>query len=178
MFCVMSVVGHWIEIGYCTFMDWAFDIVADDSGVWGNPFAPFPIYGIASVCCLLFLVPLRNRLIEKTDSWGKSIFLFFIIAVLFCLFMELGMGLLLNQPDPQTGKYPLWDNSVLPGNILGQAWIVNDVALGVLATFFTWVLIPIFTWVANKLNRYDQRVANILAVVIVVVFLALCQLLN
>ncbi len=178
MFCIMSVVGHWIEIGYCTFMDWAFDIVEEDSGVWSNPMAPFPVYGVACVCCQLFLVPLRNRLIEKYDSWFKSIMIFFLISILFCLGMELGMGLLLNQPDPTTGEYPLWDNSVLPGNILGQAWIVNDVALGVLATLFTWVAIPILTWTGNRLNRYNQTVANVASAAIFVAFLFLCQLLN
>ena len=29
------------------------------------------------------------------------------------------MGFLLNQPDA-AGNYPLWDNSQLPGNILGR----------------------------------------------------------
>lgn len=170
MFCVMSIVGHWIEIVYCTFMDAAFGIVEEDFGVWANPMSPFPVYGVASLCCFFFLVPLRNRLIEKTDSWSKSVLAFFGIAVLFCLVMELGMGLLFNQPDPVTGEYPLWDNSQLPLSILDQAWLVNDIALGVLATFFTWVAIPLFVWGFNKLNSKRQLVANCVSAAIVIAF--------
>ena len=170
MFCVMSIVGHWIEIVYCTFMDAAFGIVEDDFGVWSNPMSPFPVYGVASLLCFFFLVPLRNRLIEKTDSWSKSLLAFFAIAVLFCLVMELGMGLIFNQPDPVTGEYPLWNNSQLPLSILDQAWLVNDLALGILATFFTWVAIPLFVWGFNKLNRQSQVVANIVSGVVIVIF--------
>ena len=173
MFCVMSIVGHWIEIVYCTFMDAAFGIVEEDFGVWANPMSPFPVYGVASLCCFFFLVPLRNRLIEKTDSWSKSVLAFFAIAVLFCLVMELGMGLLFNQPDPVTGEYPLWDNSQLPLSILDQAWLVNDIALGVLATFFTWVAIPLFVWGFNKLNSKRQLVANCVSAAIVIAFVLL-----
>lgn len=173
MFCVMSVVGHWIEIVYCTFMDATFGIVEDDFGVWENPMSPFPVYGLASLLCFFFLAPLRNRLIEKTDSWTKSIFTFFIVAVVFCLAMELCMGLIFNQPDPATGEYPLWDNSQLPLSIFGQAWLVNDVALGSLATFFTWVAIPSFVLVFNKLNNQSQILANCVSGVIIFIFVLL-----
>ena len=36
-FCVFCLVGHWLEIPYCMFMDWAFHVVADDYDVWTDP---------------------------------------------------------------------------------------------------------------------------------------------
>ena len=56
--------------------------------------------------------------------------------------MELAMAFLLNQPDA-ADNYPLWDNSQLPGNILGQAWIVNDIGLGAVAMLYTWAIYPL-----------------------------------
>ena len=80
------------------------------------------------------------------------------------------MGLMLNQPDA-AGNYPLWDNSQLPGNILGQAWIVNDVGLGAVAMLYTWVVYPLMQ---KALSRVPIRVMNVAAAVIVVGFVALC----
>ena len=39
-FCVFSVVGHWLEIPYCLFMD-QFGIVDEDTLVFADPFYPF-----------------------------------------------------------------------------------------------------------------------------------------
>ena len=133
-FCVFSIVGHWIEIPYCLFNDWAFGIVDDNSLVFTRPFYPFLVYGIASVLGALLLVPQRDWLIDHYQPKWRAVVRFFIVAVLGSMAGELIMGLLLNQPDPATGVYPLWDNSQLPGNILGQAWLVNDVLLGGLVT--------------------------------------------
>lgn len=49
-FCVFSLVGHWLEIIYCTFMD-LFGIVDEDSLVWDDPFYPFLVYGVGCVVC-------------------------------------------------------------------------------------------------------------------------------
>ena len=48
--CVFSLVGHWLEIIYCTFMD-LFGIVDEDSLVWNDPFYPFLVYGVGCVVC-------------------------------------------------------------------------------------------------------------------------------
>ena len=51
-FCVFSVVGHWMEIAYCLFMDVCFGIVDDDSLVWDDPLYPFLAYGVGVVVCV------------------------------------------------------------------------------------------------------------------------------
>ena len=84
--------------------------------------------------------------------------------------MELGMGLLLNQPDA-AGVYPLWDNSQLPLNILGQAWLVNDLVLGAVAMLYTWFIYP---WCEKMLAHVPRRTMNVVAIAIVLAFVVLC----
>ena len=47
-FCVFSVLGHWMEIVYCSFMN-VFGIVDADSLVWDDPMYPFLVYGVGVV---------------------------------------------------------------------------------------------------------------------------------
>lgn len=168
-FCVFSVVGHWIEIAYCLFMN-MFGIVDADSLVWQDPMYPFLVYGVGVAVCAVFLVPLKSALQRIFPDTRRAALAFFGIAALVCLAMELAMGLMLNRPDIW-GNYPLWDNSDLPLNVLGQAWLVNDIALGALAMFYTWVLYPL----SEKLMaNIPDRVLNGAAVLIVAAFIALC----
>lgn len=85
--------------------------------------------------------------------------------------MEVVIGLLVNQPDPVTGVYPYWDNSQLPGNVLGQAWIVNDVAIGIAAMIYLWVVYPLvcrfYAWMSPK-------AANIVFGIVAAGFAACC----
>jgi len=170
-FCVFSVVGHWMEIPYCLFMDWAFGIVDDDSLVFADPMYPFLVYGFAAVGAALVLVPLRDWMRLHRPTFARAVIDFFMLAVIASMLGELIMGWMLNQPDPYTGLYPLWDNSYLPGNIFGQAWIVNDVLLGALVTLYVWVLYPALVKLVSFVPpRYGWPVT----IVVVVSFVILC----
>ena len=170
-FCVFSVIGHWMEIPYCLFMDWAFGIVEDDSLVFSDPMYPFLVYGIAAVLGALLLVPQRDWLIDHRPPKIKAVIIFYLIATIASMLIELGMGLLLNQPDPLSGIYPLWDNSYLPGNIFGQAWIVNDILLGGLVTLYIWVLYPLLV---KLVNLVPEKWGWPLTLLVLVLFIALC----
>lgn len=168
-FCFFSVAGHWMEIAYCSFMN-IFGIVDPDSLVWDDPMYPFMVYGIGVLVCAIALVPLRIQLVKRRKTmWGAALE-FFIITVFVCMAMELAMGFMLNQPDA-AGNYPLWDNSQLPGNILGQAWIVNDIGLGAVAMLYTWVIYPLCQ---KALSKVPLRVMRPAAAIIVVGFIILC----
>lgn len=169
-FCVFSVLGHWMEIAYCLFMDVCFGIVEDDSLVWDDPLYPFLVYGVGVVVCAVALLPLKTRLVAKRRTLAGAGAQFFLIAVLVCMGMELAMGFMLNRPDA-TGEYPLWDNSELPLNVLGQAWLVNDVALAAVAMLYTWVVYPLCE---RALAKVPPRAMNAVAAVVVVGFAALC----
>ncbi|MEA5020785.1 MAG: putative ABC transporter permease [Gordonibacter sp.] len=168
-FCVFSVLGHWLEIAYCSFMN-LFGIVDADSLVWADPFYPFLVYGIGATICSIVLVPLKIRLVERCSSLLNAGVRFYIITVLVCMLMELVMGFMLNQPNA-AGEYPLWDNSKLPFNILDQAWLVNDLTLGAVATVYTWVIYPLCQ---KAIAKIPLRIINPLAVVIIVGFILLC----
>ena len=168
-FCVFSVVGHWMEIAYCSFMN-LFGIVDADSLVWDDPFYPFLVYGIGTVVCTLVLMPLKIRLVARQRTLLRAGIQFYLVTVVVCLLMELVMGLMLNQPDA-AGTYPLWDNSELPLNILGQAWLVNDLALGAVAMLYTWVIYPLCQKV---LAKPPIRVMNTIAALIIGGFIVLC----
>ncbi len=169
-FCVFSLVGHWMEIGYCAIMDSLFGIVEDDSLVWEDPMYPFLVYGIGTAVCAIFLVPLKTRVLKNCKTMIGALILFYIITVVICMLMELDMGLLLNQPD-EFGEYPLWDNSKLPGNIFGQAWIVNDILLGAVTTLYVWVVYPLCKLALSKLST---TFVNVLTIVVVISFTILC----
>lgn len=168
-FCLFSIIGHWLEIFYCTFMD-LFGIVDDDSLVWDDPMYPFLVYGIGVVICVVALVPLKEQLIERRKTLLGAAAQFFFITILVCMLMELAMGFMLNQPN-HIGEYPLWDNSELPLNILGQAWLVNDIALGAIAMLYTWFIYPLSEKLVAKIPPW---LMNTLSVVIVVGFVILC----
>lgn len=170
-FCVFSLVGHWMEIPYCLFMDWAFGIVDDDSLVFADPFYPFCVYGMAAVAGALAFVPLRDWLRARCLRW-RALAWFFLLGVAASCAGELAMGLLLNQPDPATGIYPLWDNSYLPGNVLGQAWLVNDVLLGGLITLYIWMLFPALV---KLVGLAPERWGWPIVVVVAVSFAVLCM---
>ena len=140
-FCIFSVVGHWCEWGYCLFNDHFFGIVDPNSGVWNDINYPFFVYGVGVVVASIVLVPYRAMLIKWRQSGVRAGIHFFIVSIFVAMGAELTQGFLQNQPD-QYGNYPLWDNSQLPGNILGQAWIVNDVLIAVLLFFFVWIAYP------------------------------------
>ena len=116
-FCVFCLVGHWLEIPYCMFMDWAFHVVADDYDVWTDPlWVPYWVYGLGTVFITLSLLPLKIHILEQRKTMWGAVLQFFVIAVVVCALLELVIGLLINQPDA-TGHYPFWDNSALPLNI-------------------------------------------------------------
>lgn len=168
-FCVFSVASHWLEIAYCSFMD-IFGIVDADSLVWDDPMYPFLIYGIGATVCALALVPLKQRLVARSASLLRAGILFFAATVAVCMLMELAMGFLLNRPDA-AGVYPLWDNSQLPLNVLGQAWLVNDLALGAVAMLYTWVVYPLCQ---KLLAHVPLRVMNAASALIIIGFALLC----
>lgn len=169
VFCVFCWVGHWLEIPYCTFMD-QFGIVADDYAVWTDPwYHPYWVYGFGAVFMTLLIEPLKERLIlHRKTLWGAFLESL-VIAILAAMVLELVMGWLINQPDPTTGEYPFWDNSQLPGNVFGQAWLVNDFFIGLVAMIYVWVIFPL---VCEGFSRLSPKAANVAFALIIVGFAA------
>lgn len=168
-FSLCSLVGHWLEIPWCIFC-LQFGIYDEDSLVWGDPFYPFMVYGVGALVCAILLTPVKDWMISRRKTIFGASAEFYVVCVLVAMAMEVGMGLILNQPNA-AGEYPLWDNSVLPLNILNQAWLPNDLLLGACALLYTWIFYPMFEFF---MSQPKQRTMNIISVLIVVGFIALC----
>lgn len=169
-FCAYSVVCHWLEIPYSLFMEENFGIVGEFSVIWEYPFYPYLAYGFAVLIVGVFLIPLRDWIWAQSVSRGHAAATFYVLALIACIVMEAGCGMIINAPDAN-GVYPLWDNSDLPLNILGQAWLPNDILFALLASVYVWVLYPASE---QSLARMPRHAADFLTVVVVIAFVALC----
>lgn len=170
-FFLFSIVGHWMEVPYCAIMNLLFGIVSSDYAAFSDPLhVPYWVYGAGTVVLTLCLYPLKLRLIEKRKTmWGAALeFLFF--AIIIAAVLETVFGLLINQPNAE-GVYPFWDNSDLPGNILGQGWIVNDIGLGAVSLLYVWVVFPFLQKIMLSVN---QRLANRFFIIVVVIIAIIC----
>lgn len=169
-FCVFSVVGHaCIEWPYCWFGATFLDTLEPTAEVLTNPFKPFFVYGFAMIFIGAFTDPLKDALRERCNKRWQSLLIFYILAVFMGMAGELIQGFLQNQPV--NGVYPLWDVHNLPGNILGQAWIVNDIGFGFVITLATWVIYPACEKLMSALTG---RAARINALIILGLFIPLC----
>lgn len=164
------MIGHWLEIPYCTFMD-QFGIVEEDYDVWTDPwYVPYWVYGFGAVVMTLIIEPFKENLLSRRNTVWGAVLESFVFAVLLAMLMELGFGLMINQPD-ENGVYPFWDNSQLPLNIFGQAWLVNDIVIGIVAMLYIWVIYPL---ICDGLKRIGSTAANIIFAIIVIGFGLCC----
>lgn len=169
-FCLFSLVGHWLEIPYCLFMGSAFGIVDANYNVWSDPwYHPYWVYGVGAVVVTLAVEPLKEIIVMKRKTLWGALLESFVVLVLLSMVIELVAGWLINQPDAM-GEYPYWDNSALPLNIFGQAWLVNDIFIGLAAVVYLWVFYPL---VCEGFALLKPKTANIVFVLILIAF-ALC----
>ena len=171
-FCVFSVVGHWMEAGYCLFIKWGLipGIYDPNSQIWSDWLYPFCVYGVGAVCCVLLFYPVRLFLQHKIKTPVVPLVLSFIWNAFICSMIELAMGLILNQPDPVTGVMPLWDYRDMFCNFMGQICLQNALAFGFVSTLMTWLIYPALE---RLLAHLPESAAQMLFVVVVVFFLML-----
>ncbi|MCI2242160.1 putative ABC transporter permease [Adlercreutzia faecimuris] len=170
-FCLGALAGHWLEIPYCLLMDRCFGIVSEGYPVWTDPwYHPYWVYGVGAVVMTLVIEPLKERLIMRRRTLAGAVLESFAVTVVLSMLLELVIGLLVNQPDV-AGEYPYWDNSDLPLNVLGQAWLVNDVLIGLVAVVYVWVIFPL---ACEGFARLRPPVANGLFAILVIGFAACC----
>lgn len=170
-FCFFSIVGHWMEIPYCHSMHALFGIVEETYDVWTDPlYIPYWVYGIGATAITLLLMPLKFWIVKKGKSMVRAALIFLVAAVALAAFLETFIGLLINQPD-QFGEYPFWNNSVLPLNILGQGWLVNDFFLGLVSLAYVWILFP---FCQKFMKNIGEKAANRVFVCGMILFAVIC----
>lgn len=138
-YCVFSVLGHWMELGFCMLI--RAGLVAGEydptnTMLWRDLLFPFPMEGIAVVICALWLYPFKNWLIEKIKVPFVPLFISFLVNGLLCSVLELVGGLLANP------NHELWDYSNMPFNFMGQVCLQNAIGFGLACTLIAWVVYP------------------------------------
>lgn len=168
-FCLFSIVGHWMEVGFCLLVKWGVLLGTYDpaSAVWRNLLNPFPIYGVGMVACALVLFPALAKIRRTVGGFGLALLLSFALNTLVCSGLELGLGLLQNQPDP-SGVYPLWDYTSMPFNFMGQICLQNSLAFGAVSSLMAWVAFPVLHMAYLRLPEHVKRIC---ATVVATLFL-------
>lgn len=174
-YCVFSVVGHWMEAAYCLTIKYGImpGTYDPNSQIWSDWLYPFPVYGFGFLACVLLLSPIRFWLQKHIKNAFAALALSFVVNAAVCGAIELGMGLMLNMPDPVTGVRPLWDYSNMAFNFMGQICLLNTCAFGLVATLMTWVVYPALERFLNRLPKDGMRILFICVVVGYAILLAL-----
>lgn len=161
-FILCSLFGRWLEIPYCWLMSF-FGIVDESYAAMSDPWwHPFWIYGVGAVIFTFVIEPIKEYIINHSKNNIIAIGITLLICIVMAGVIELSMRLLVNQPDAITGEYPYWNNSQLPGNILQQAWIVNDIVIGIVGTIYVWLIFPLISWCYSKITSiYSAKISNI-----------------
>ncbi len=138
-YCIFSVLGHWMELGFCMLI--RAGVVAGEydpsnTMLWRDLLFPFAMEGIAVVICALWLYPLKNWLVSKINVRFVPLFLSFVINGAVCTLMELVGGLLVNA------DHSLWDYSDMFCNFMGQICLQNAVGFGLACTLIVWIVYP------------------------------------
>ncbi len=173
-FCVFSVVGHWMEAGYCMLIRFGIipGVYDPNSQIWSDWLYPFMVYGVGFVVCALAFFPLKNALQKKIKTPFVALIVVYLVSCIVCSGIELAMGLVLNQPLPD-GSLPLWDYRTIPFNFMGQICLVNSLAFGLAATFITWIVYPILE---SQLVRINKDIMKIISLVVFLGFAFLLAL--
>lgn len=170
-FCLFSVVGHWMEAGFCTLI--RFGILPGtydpNSQIWSDWLYPFLVYGFGAAACVLILYPVKTFFQKHIKNPVLPLVLSFVANALVCTLIEFTMGMLLNQPDAN-GVYPLWDYTNMFCNFMGQVCLQNALAFGLAATLMTWVIYPALE---KLLARIPKDVMTLVFIAIVVGFAVL-----
>ncbi|MBP3866222.1 MAG: hypothetical protein J6D25_00220 [Eggerthellaceae bacterium] len=170
-FCANNILGHCLESLYCKVIDKCFGIIDDDYAVKFDPwYHPYWVYGIGGAAMTFIFEPIKENILKRHKSLSGAMLESYAIAVLAAMGMELGFGLLVNQPD-EDGNYPYWDNSTLPLNIFKQAWLVNDLVIGAVAMAYVWIAYPLF---CKGMSKLGEREANAAFAITVGAFAAAC----
>ncbi|MDR0888853.1 MAG: putative ABC transporter permease [Coriobacteriales bacterium] len=168
-FCLFSIVGHWMEAGYCLLIKWGLipGIYDPNSQIWSDWLYPFIVYGFGVVACAVVLYPLKNLVSKKINHVVPTVIVSFIMNALVCTIIELTMGLIMNQ------NYQLWDYRDMFGNFMGQVCLQNAMAFGAVATLCVWVIYPLCEWV---LGHFSKDVMMVVFVAVAVFFAILMTL--
>ena len=146
-YCVFSTLGHWMEAGFCYLVSLGLfqgDIDFNNTMLFRDWLYPFPMHGFAVVMIALILYPLKEWL-RKRFNGIVTLFLSFLVNMLFCTGIEFGGGMMFNR------NLQLWNYTDIPFNFMGQVCLQNAIGFGLAATFIVYLVYPV-------IERYVARI--------------------
>ena len=149
-FIVFSFIGHWAEILFCLLIVAGVFMGGYDptnAMLWDQWLYPFSAEGTALACVVLFLHPLKLRLMHTFKDWRIALPLSFLINLLVCTSIDFGTGMACNR------NYELWDYRDMPFNFMGQVCLQNSLVYSIAATLVVWVVYPVMDRGMRRLPR-------------------------
>ena len=140
-FIVFSFLGHWAEILFCRLIIAGVFMGGYDptnAMLWDQWLFPFSAEGTALAMVVLFLHPLKERILRRTG--GKRILtllLSFLANAAVCTSIDFMTGMVANQ------HYELWDYRDMPFNFMGQVCLQNSMVYSIAATIIVWIVYPL-----------------------------------
>ncbi|MDO4797041.1 MAG: hypothetical protein Q4A01_03370 [Coriobacteriales bacterium] len=161
-FFVFSVLGHWMEAGFCQLIRLGIvqgDFDATNTMLWRDWFYPYPMHGTAVILIAVILYPLFTWLKKKIPNKIAPYVVSFLINMFVCTLIEFGGGMLFNA------NLQNWDYSNLPFNFMGQICLQNAIGFGVASSIIAWWLYPT---IERLIARVRPSIMNIVCIVVAV----------
>lgn len=150
-FIVFSFLGHWAEILFCRLIVAGVFMGGYDptnAMLWDQWLFPFSAEGTALAMVVLFLFPVKQRLLRHFDgNVPKALGCSFLITAVICTSIDFLTGMVANQ------HYELWDYRDMPFNFMGQVCLQNSMVYSIAATIIVWVVYPLMDRLLRKLPR-------------------------
>lgn len=150
-FIVFSFLGHWAEMLFCRLIVAGVFMGGYDptnAMLWDQWLFPFSAEGTALAMVVLFLFPLKQRLLRyfKGDVL-RALLCSFLANAAICTLIDFFTGITCNQ------HYELWDYRDMPFNFMGQVCLQNSLVYSLAATLIVWVVYPLMDRGLRKLPR-------------------------
>lgn len=169
-FAIFSVVGHWMEAGFCMLI--RMGLVAgsydpSNTSLWRDWLYPFPPDGVGFVMCVILLYPLKNWLQKHIHVAIVPLVISFLVNGFVCTMVEFCFGIAVNQ------QHQLWDYSDMAFNFMGQVCLQNAVGFALISTLITWVIYP---YIARNVAKVPKNAMSVAAWIIIFFYLVLQSL--
>lgn len=140
LYCSYTIVGHWLEMLFCQLIKLGVvggEYDRSNTMLWDWWLHPFPAEGIAGALIVLFLSPLRERLLSLFGGRvAPALAVSFLANQLACTSIDYLTGMVANR------NYELWDYREMPFNFQGQVCLQNSLVYTTAATILTWLAVP------------------------------------
>lgn len=146
-FMSFSMVGHWVEMLFCTGIKYGIFKGGYDRNnhmLWDQWLFPFPAEGTATVLADLVLKPAKEAIVGAVSRSVLPLWLHmptalaasFLVNQLVCTSIDFATGMAANR------NYELWDYRDMRFHFMGQVCLQNSLFYSIAATWGVWWLLP------------------------------------